>query len=137
MDILKNVDLLAVGLTVITIGILGFVIFLNDRKSITNKTFLLFSISAILYGVFNYFSYNYNNENYLTREFFVLWFIRLAVFSATWYSYFLFQFFYVFPDKKIIFTKVHKFILLPVVILTSLSVLTPFTFSGIEKMNRP
>ncbi len=137
MDILKNIDLLAVGLTVAMIAILGVVVFLNDRKSITNKTFLLFSVSAIFYGVFNYFSYNYINANQETRELFVLWFIRLAVFSATWYSYFLFQFFYVFPDKKVVFTKVHKFILLPVVALVSLSALTPFTFSGIEKLADP
>ena len=47
MDILKNIDLLAVGLTVAMIAILGVVVFLNDRKSITNRSFLYSVASAM------------------------------------------------------------------------------------------
>jgi hypothetical protein len=41
MGIIANLDLLSVGVAIAGIGILGFVVFFNNRQSIINETFLL------------------------------------------------------------------------------------------------
>lgn len=126
-----NINLITVGVTIVVIIILGIIVFLSNRKSITNKTFLYFSLVAVLYTIFNYVNYQLNSPEL------VLWAIRLTIFFSVWYSFYLFQFFYVFPKEKISFSKQYKFILLPLVILTSILTLTPFVFSGLKEFNSP
>ena len=85
MDGLRNLDLLSVGIAIAGIGILGFMVFFNNRRSITNKTVLFFSISAILWSIFNYL---YQQPN--PREV-ILLLMRLHAFFAVWYVFFIFQ----------------------------------------------
>ena len=125
---LQNVDLLLVGITIAAIGILGFIIFLNNRTSVTSKTFFLFSILTIAYGTFNYLSYQ-AGPSYL-----ILWFIRLTLFFAVWHAFSFFQLSYVFPKEQATFPKKYKVILVPLVALTAILTLTPLVFSGIEGM---
>ena len=47
MDIISNLSLLSVGAVVAAIGILGFLIYFNNPKSLTNRTFLYLSFSVI------------------------------------------------------------------------------------------
>lgn len=130
MNILNvfNLDLLSVGIASAIIVILGFIVYFNNKESITNRTFLYFSLAATFWGVINYLNYQF------TSEVIVLWLLRFVIFSAVWYCFFLFQFFYVFPEEKIIFPKWFKFFLLPVVIFASILNLTPFVFSGIAEL---
>ncbi|MDP3710446.1 MAG: ATP-binding protein [bacterium] len=122
---LQNLDLFAVGIATAAIGILGFVVFFNNRKSTTNRSFLFFSITTIFYGVFNYLVYQFSDPEL------VLWFLRLAVFFVVLHAFGIFQVFFVFPKDKIEFSKTYKFILIPLVVITALLTLTPFVFERV------
>ncbi|HEY4476864.1 MAG TPA: hypothetical protein VJB69_02710 [Candidatus Paceibacterota bacterium] len=52
MDILKNLDLLSVGVVIAGIGVLGFTVLLSNRGSITNRSFFYFSILTIFWSSF-------------------------------------------------------------------------------------
>ena len=125
MQSFVNFDLLSVGVTIAAIGILGFVIFFSRPKSITSKAFLFFSIMTIIYSVFNYINYQVVNPQI------ILWLQRLVIFSAVWHPYSFYQLFTVFPQDTIIFSRQHKFIIIPLAIITSLITLTPFVFKEI------
>jgi signal transduction histidine kinase len=123
----KNLDLLSVGATIAAIGLLGFVILLNNRKSITNQTFFIFSIVTILWSFLNYISYQQATPDL------VLWLQRGVIFLAVWHAFTFFQFFYVFPAEKKPFPKLYKFLLFPYVALVSVINLTPLVFSGVAQ----
>ena len=53
-----NIDLLVLGIANAAIILLGVIIFLNNRRSITHKTFLLFACIAAVYATVNYISYH-------------------------------------------------------------------------------
>ena len=125
---LQNIDLLFVGITIAAIGILGAIVFLNNRKSITNRTFLLFSVLTIAYGSFNYINYQVADPGL------ILWFLRLTIFFATWHAFSFFQLANVFPEENHYFSKKYKFILLPVIAITSFLTLTPLVFTRIEEV---
>ncbi len=127
MNFSINFDLIAVGITIITISILGFTVFLNNKKSITNKSFFLFTFLTVLYGVVNFANYQINSEVL------ILWLIRLTIFFSVWHAFSLFQFFYVFPKEDLRYKNWYKFLLLPIVLATSILTLTPLIFRGIEK----
>ena len=74
---LKHFDLILVGVVSFSIGILGFIVFLNNRKSVTNEIFLLLSLISISYSIVNYMSYQSVDRD------FVLWLLRLVIFSET------------------------------------------------------
>ncbi len=126
---LKNFDLLTVGITIAAIGILGFLIYLNNKESITNKTFFLFSLVTIAWSFFNYINYQIKSPEI------VLWLLRTVIFFGVWHSFTFFQFFYVFPEEKKSFPKWYRFLLLPYVVLVSILTLTPFVFSGIAELS--
>jgi signal transduction histidine kinase len=128
--ILQNIDLLSVGITISAMVILGFVIFFNNRTNITNQTFLLLSLAAIFYSIFNYLIFQTNSLEL------ALWLLRLTVFFATWYAFFFFQFLYVFPLEKKTFPNWYKFGLLPLVIITAAFTLTPLVFSNILQISQ-
>jgi His Kinase A (phosphoacceptor) domain. len=124
---LKNLDLLTVGLSIAAISILGFVIYFNNRSSITNRTFVALSASAMIWVVVNYLSYQTNNYAELT-----LWLMRIVLFFVVWFAYYLFKLTYVFPGNEKVFPKWYRFYLVPFAIFTSLLTLTPFVFFGIS-----
>ena len=121
----RNLDLLSVGITIAAIGILGFVIYLADSKSITNKSFLYLAISASFWSILNYLSYQSGSADI------TLLLLRLLMFSAVWFAFSLFQLLYVFPKKEVRFPAWYKFILTPAVILVLLLTLTYFVFNHI------
>jgi signal transduction histidine kinase len=122
----QNLDLLSVSITVAATLVLGFSVFFNNTKSITNKTFFWFTFVTALWGVVNYL--NYQTQNYVL----VLWFIRLVMFFAVWQAYTLFLFLYIFPKEQVSFSFLIKVPLTLIVIFTSLLTLTPFVFSDIK-----
>ncbi len=123
---LQNIDLFFVAVTVCSIAILGFVTFFNNKKSVTNRTFLAFSLIAIFYSLVNYLSYHTNSV------WLALWFLRFVLFSVVIYSFLLFQLFYVFPNEKSVFPKWFLRVLVPVSFFTAILVLTPYVFVKIE-----
>lgn len=124
----QNLDLLAVGATIAAIGILGFVVFFNDRKSTTNRAFLAFALVTVFYGVVNYLSYR------VTSPDLILWLLRLTIFSATWHAFSFFHLFYVFPKTRKPLPKPYKYGLIPIVTITSLITLTPLAFSRLSEV---
>jgi signal transduction histidine kinase len=128
-DFFQNIDLLSVGIAVAAIGILGFVIFLNNRRSITSRTFLLFSAVTVFWSIVNYLQSSVLNPKLS------FWLLRLVVFFAVWHAFSIFQLFYVFPSDKISFPKNYKKYLLLLVALTSIAALTPLVFESVAKID--
>jgi signal transduction histidine kinase len=125
MNLLTNIDLFSVGVAAAAIGILGFMVYFSDRKSVTNRTFLSFAIVAVAWSAANYASYQTGTELA------ALWLLRGVLFFAVWYSFFLFQLFFVFPRRDVAFPSWYRAGLLPGVVLVSLFTLSPFVFRGI------
>ncbi|QQG46259.1 MAG: hypothetical protein HYY55_00215 [Candidatus Niyogibacteria bacterium] len=125
----QNLDLLSVGVAVAAIGILGFVVYLNNRRSITSRTFLFFSVITIFWSIANYLQYNIANPAVS------FWMLKLVVFFAVWHAFLIFRLFYVFPEDAVIFPKSYKTALLPLVIATSVIVLTPLVFESIAEVS--
>ncbi len=131
MDILSNLDLFSVGITIAGIAILGFTVFFSNPKSITNRSFVFFSVISICWGIVNYLNYKF------TTPFYILLSLRLVIFFATWHAFSLLELMYVFPDEEKTFSKKFKFILFPLVIITSLLTLTPLVFDKITFLASP
>lgn len=128
MNLLPNLDLLTVGLSVASILVLGFTIFFNNRKSVTNRTFLYFSICSSFWGVVNYWAYKTTDPDLS------LWLFRLVMFFAIWQIFLIFRLFYVIPEHKKGFGIYSKYIILPLVIIVSILTLSPYIFSNISEI---
>ncbi|MBX9765190.1 HAMP domain-containing histidine kinase [Patescibacteria group bacterium] len=122
---IPNLDVFLVGLTTIGIGIIGVVAYFSNKESVTNRTFLALSASAIIWGALNLMILKFS------EPLIVIWVLRASVFFALWYAYYIFQLFYVFPKKEVVFPRWYQFILTPAVALVSLLILTPFVFEGV------
>ena len=125
--IFSTFDILSIGIAVAAIGILGFVVFLNNRHSATNQAFLLFTLLTIFWSVVNYLSYQFNVADL------VIWILRLAIFFAVWHAFSFFVFCYAYPRDELTFPKWFWFIVIPATVVTSILTLTPLVFSGIEE----
>ncbi|PIR97487.1 MAG: hypothetical protein COT91_01190 [Candidatus Doudnabacteria bacterium CG10_big_fil_rev_8_21_14_0_10_41_10] len=119
MEIFANLDLFTVGLTVTGIGVLGFLVWLTNRRSITNRTFFAFSVITVSWGIINYL--NYQTASPMDT----LWLLRIVLFFAVLQAFTLFQFIYVFPLEQGNFSKAYKYGLVPLVIFTAILTLTP------------
>ena len=125
----SNFDLLTLGITVASIVILGVIIYLNNKKSITNRSFLLLSVSATVWSITNYLSY----QSRIAVE--SLWLIRIVMFSATWFAFSLFVLLEAFPNDKLEFLDSKRGILLKIcVTFVSILTLTPFVFPYLSKV---
>jgi signal transduction histidine kinase len=122
---LNNITLFSVALIMASACIFGFIVFFNDRKSITNRSFLMFCLVTVAWGIFNYLAYNAPDKNL------ALYFVRSVMFFATWQAFYFFQLFYVFPEKTFFLPKIYNYFLVPLVFLLSLFTLTPYIFSKV------
>lgn len=124
-----SLDLFSVGIAAAAIGILGFAIFLNNRKSATNRAFLLFSIVSVLWSVVNYVQYQ------IRTPWLSFLIIRTVLFLGVWHSFSFFQFAYVFPKEEQQPKPWYKFIYLPLAVLASyFTLFTSFVISQIAAM---
>ena len=131
INILNNFDLLSVGIAIAGIGILGFVVFFSGSRSSTNKSFLFFSLLTIIWGISNYLNYQIRSPDL------ALWVLRIHLFISVWHAFSFFLLSSVFPKEEIRFSKIFKFGVLPLVILTSVLMLTPLGFSKISALPSP
>ncbi len=129
LAVLKNLDLFSVGIAVTSIVILGFSLFFNNRRSITNRTFLIFTLLTAAWGIANYIA-----EKVVIPEL-GLWLFRIVIALAIWHDFFIFQLFYVFPKEKVQFSKIYRIVLIPLVGITSVINLTPFVFNKIGEIS--
>ncbi len=128
MEILENLDLLSVGVTVAATVVLGFTVYLNDKKSVTNRTFLWFALVTAIWGILNLLSYRIDNIEL------AFWLLRTEVALGVWQAFFIFKLFYIFPAAEFKFPKSYRTYLLPLVIFTSFICLTPLVFVEIETL---
>jgi signal transduction histidine kinase len=131
MDIFNNLDLLSVGAAIAAIGVLGFTIYFNNPKSITNRTFLIFTLCAMVWSASNYF--NYQSSDAVV----ILWALRTHLFISVWYALVFFTLAYVFPREKVTFPTWYKALLVPAVAITSILTFTPFVFTKIVAVAPP
>ncbi|MBI2514758.1 hypothetical protein HYV91_01025 [Candidatus Wolfebacteria bacterium] len=129
MNIFNNLDLLSVGLAVAGVGILGFIVFFNNRRSITNITFLIFSIITVFWSVVNYLYYQISA---IETSF---WILRFVIFLGVWHAFSFFQMCYVFPKEKVGFPRWYKFILLPFIVITAVLTFTPLVFNQVAEVS--
>lgn len=123
-----SIDLLLVGITIAGICILGFSVFFNDRKNITNISLLSFAIFTSIWSTVNFLS---NSVHVVDVSF---WLLRIVMFLAAWHAYSFFQLAYVFPKKDILFPGWYKKALLPAVVFISGLTLTPAVFIKVTEV---
>src|SRR5665647_2740820 len=116
MDIIKNIDLLSVGLAIAATGVLGFLVLFSNKKSLTNRIFFYFSLITICWSVVNYLSYQSVGSSY------GLLLLRLTIFFGLFHAFSFYKLFSVFPKEKHTSSFFHKFVLPPIVV--SVAVLT-------------
>tara|TARA_Y100000310_G_scaffold317704_1_gene370889 strand:- start:424 stop:2052 length:1629 start_codon:yes stop_codon:yes gene_type:complete len=124
-----NLDIFFLGIAITSILVLGYVVFFNNQSSITNKTFLSFAILTVVWSISNFLVPQFSSSDL------VIWILRISIFIAVWHAFSFFQLMYVFPEQKIKLPKPYLFVLVPVIILTSILTLTPFVFSTVDTFN--
>lgn len=124
-----NLDLISVGVTAAGIGILGFTIFFNNTKSITNRVFLAFSLITILWSIANYAQYQPSTPEL------GLWIVRFITFVGVWHALTFFTLCYAFPDDEVRFPRLYALALVPIAAVTSLLTLTPLVFKRVTALS--
>jgi len=122
---ITNLDLLSVGITVAAIGVLGFIVLLSNRRSITSQTFFLFAMVTLMWGIVNYLNY----QHFPIETAF--WFLKITIFLGVFHSFSFFQLAYVFPEEKKVLPKLYKSILIPWIFIIAATTLTPLVFNEI------
>ena len=128
MSAIINIDLLTVGIAVASIGVLGFTIFWSDQKSVTNRSFLYFSLVSVLWTLANYTQYNLSS---IELSF---WMIRIVIFIAIWHAFTFFRLLYVFPEKERALPHWFTTFAIPAIAVVAISTLTPLVFKGIGQV---
>ncbi|MFA6354161.1 MAG: ATP-binding protein [Candidatus Paceibacterota bacterium] len=117
----NNLNLFFTFLGASATAFLGFLVFLHDRKSCTNKIFIIHSFIAIVWAVVNYFSLNPPDNNNL------LW-IRLVIFFAVPYVLVFLLLVLNFPNERLIIKKRNLFLIIFLMIVMMAGALSPFVF---------
>jgi signal transduction histidine kinase len=126
----SNLDLLSVGITIAAIGLLGFIVYISNAKSITNVSFIIFCSVTILWSFFNYSSSQTRDPDIFLQA----W--KITIFLGFWHSFSFFNFLYVFPKEKVTFPTWYKFILIPYITIFSLwALFGDLVFSGVQLVN--
>jgi signal transduction histidine kinase len=121
-----RLDLYLVGVAVAASIILGFVIFYQNRKSITNILFLIFTLVSSIWSVVNYISY------YAEDPFWTLLMVRLVMLFAVLQALSFFLLVFAFPKDRLKLPKFISIFVIPLVVGTAILTLTPFVFSGVR-----
>ncbi len=121
-------DLVVLILTSVLNLFLGFLVFLKNKKSIVNKTLLLFIFSVLVWTVSNYFvdiSHSYKEA---------LLFTRLTFIGSYFIPAFLLIFSLVFPSKINIKNRLIVFIIVPPILFSLLS-FSNLIVKGVQDIN--
>lgn len=121
MGFLTNLDLLSVGISVAATLILGYAVFYNNPKSVTNRYFFYFCLVAIVWTVINYLSYQFQSQ------LLVIWLLRFEIFLACWLVTSLFYLLYVVPNEEKSKKGKDKWLIVATGAI-SLFTLTPYVF---------
>lgn len=126
MNLFTNLDLLSLGIAIAAIGTMGFAVYFSKPESRTNRSFFLFSIVTVAWGIVNFFSYQFSDPKT------TLWLFRAIMFFAVFQAFFFHRLFTVFPEDTLRVGKMYRFIVVPMTLLVALVTLTPLVFSAIS-----
>src|SRR3989344_1762844 len=104
---------------------LGSVVYFHDRRSATNKIFIIHSAVGTLWAIATYFSLSTSPEN-------VLFWIRAVIFFAVPHIFLFFLFVLNFPNDRLVVRDWKLFGILLVMIGLMILASTPFAFEGIR-----
>lgn len=125
MQLFSNLSLLFVGVAVAGMGLLGFVIFLNNIRSTTNRAFFYFAIVSVFWSIANYSYYQFPAGDL------ALMLLRGMMFFATWHALTFFHLASVFPDDNYQQPWWYTYLVIPIVGAISVLALTPYVFEHI------
>ncbi len=126
MTFVFNIDILSVGIAIAANIILGFVIFVSNKRNITTTLFFLQTIILSLWSVANYLTYQ------ITDLQISLWMERMVIFLAVPNSIVFLLLMYHFPEKRWLLSRKITLIGFVVVVSTMFLTLTPYIFSGVR-----
>lgn len=127
---MPHIDLSAIGFTVAATTAIGYIVIRSDFRSTTNRVFLLLSLVTVLYTILNYFGYQ--NDFPLESKIVLM---RLVILSALLHSFLIFQLFFVFPERAVVYPAWFRVGVVPFVGAVGLLTLTPYVFSSIAKIS--
>ncbi len=120
-----NLDLLSVGVATAGMVILGFITFFSNSKSISSRFFLALAVSASIWGIVNYSSYQVSSSEAS------FWLLRLVLFFGVLASFFTFALSYIFPREQAQFSPYFSRLLVPLTMVAAALTLTPLIFSQV------
>lgn len=120
-----DIILISVGAAIIITALLGLLVFFANPKSVSNRAFFGFSVSAIGWNVFNYLSY----QQGLPIDQLVL--VRFVLFFAVIYCFSIFTFFFLYPKDEAVIPNWYTFGVVPVILAVLYLVQTPYIFHEI------
>jgi signal transduction histidine kinase len=104
---------------------LGIIIYLYERKNVTNILFFLISLVTVFWGIANYFSLRPDSA-------YPLFWARLVLFFAAPHAILFFIFTFNFPNSKLVIKKWLFYTLLVIMFLVVALTQTPFIFSSVD-----
>lgn len=126
MFVFYNLDLLATGLAIIFFYLTGPIIYFQNTKNLTNKSYFIYSLLAGTWGLLNYFAFKT-----LTSSLFLL-LSKLIMFSFVWINFFAYLVILSYPDGNLNLSKKFLKILIVITIFVSILTLTPFVLKEIK-----
>lgn len=126
----SNIDLLTVGVASAGMLLIGFAVFFSDAKSATNRVLLFLAVSASLWGIANYFSYQPSESPLLQ-----LWLLRIVMFLGVFSSVATYLLAYTFPERAIPDSKFFMRAVVPISFIVALLTLTPLVLERVATLN--
>ncbi|MFA6414662.1 MAG: ATP-binding protein [Candidatus Paceibacterota bacterium] len=123
-----NVDLVITGITAAGMAVLGFTALMSDPKSVTTRSFFLFTLVGTTWSLLNYAFYHIADPDI---AFLIM---RTVICVAVWFVLFLFQFLYAFPKTSFTYPKWYRFLVVPAAASVSIVTLTPLVFERISSL---
>lgn len=101
---------------------LGLVIFIHDRKSFTNRIFIVHSLIATIWALVNY-------QSVIAGLPTAIYWIRLVIFFASLHVILFYIFIKNFPNTNFVFKKREVMLIVIIVCILAFLTLTPFVFN--------
>jgi len=121
-----NIDLVITGITAAGMAVLGFTALMSDPKSVTTRSFFLFTLIGTTWSLLNYAFYHIADPDI---AFLIM---RAVICVAVWFVLFLFQFLYAFPKVVCTYPHWYRFFVVPAAASVSIVTLTPLVFERIS-----
>ncbi|MBI5405736.1 hypothetical protein HY972_01750 [Candidatus Kaiserbacteria bacterium] len=123
-----NLDLIITGIVVAGMAVLGFTALMSDSRSVTTRSFFLFTMTGTIWSILNYTFYHIADPNV------ALLIMRAVICVAVWFVLFLFQFLYAFPKTEFTYPNWYRFLVVPAAASVSIVTLTPLVFQRISAL---